>query len=379
MGAIGKHLGRAFKPTLLLFATTFGILLTVAERAGLFGLPLAAMLLLWYAKYLFVIIDCVAHGFDEPPVLSHELIAPFSDFRPLALLLLLVAVWMLTGAVAPWLGTTLVSVVRTLLLLALPACIALLAVDGNLLKAASPVAIWRVAAGLGTWYAALVGAVLLAGAALYVIAGSVPLLVLQNVGVFLVTLVLASLLGGALYERRDALGIDAWYSPERKAARHQREEDRDHDRFIDEVFALARNNSHQNAWRAVEVRLAQAKFADGEYDWLLQGLERIEDPRHLERLRQHYLSHLLAQRRRADALRLVESIWLRAPQFRPADAATTLTVARIAYESGTPRAARTLLQDFDTRFPNHPSAPIATALAAQVASRTRERDGGATR
>jgi hypothetical protein len=326
-----------------------------------------------------VIVDCVAHGFDEPPVLSSELVAPFSDLRPLALLLLVGAIWMLTGALTSWLGAPAVTAVRTVLLLVLPASVALLAVDGNPLQAANPVAIWRVAAGLGVWYAALVGAVLLAGGAMYIITGSVPLLVLQNIGLFLITLVLASLMGGALYERRDALGIDAWYSPERKAARKQREDDREHDRFIDEVFAMARNNSHQNAWRAVELRLEQAKFADSEYSWLLTELERIEDPRHLERLRQHYLKHLLATRRRADALRQLEAIWQRAPQFQPEDAATTLTLARIAHESGTSRAARTLLADFDTRFPNHPSAPIASALAAEVAARTRERGGGPTR
>jgi hypothetical protein len=373
MSAIGKHVGRAFKPTLLVFAITFGILLTVAERAGLFGLPLAVILVLWYSKYLFVIVDCVAHGFDEPPVLSSELVAPFSDLRPLALLLLVSAIWMLTGALASWFGAPAVTAIRTMLLLALPASIALLAVDGNLLNAANPLAIGRVVLGLGLWYAALVAAVLLAGGAMYIIVGSAPLLVLQNIGLFLVTLVLASLIGGALYERREALGIDAWYSPERKAARRQREEDHEHDRFIDEVFALARNNSHQNAWRAVETRLEQAKFADSEYVWLLSALERIEDPRHLERLRQHYLKHLLAERRRADALRQLESIWQRAPQFRPADAGMTLTLARIAHESGTPRAARTLLADFNARFPNHPSAPIASALAAEVARSSRER------
>lgn len=361
-----RHLWRAFRPTLLLLAGTFALGLALATQAGFFGIPLAAILLTWFGKYLFVIVDRVAHGFDEPPVLSLEMISPFSDWRGLALVAIVGLTWLATSLLVPVVGDVAAVLLRGALLATLPAIVAILAIEGNPLAALSPSKVWRVAHGLGWWYPALFGAAIAAGALGYAAASGLPLLVLQLFATLALILMLASLLGGALYERRDALGIDAWYSPERAAARRARETRIEHNRFMDEVFALARNNSHANAWRAIEQRLEQHAHADAEYDWLLEDLARLDDRRHLERLRQAYLSRLIRARRAADALKLTERIWHRSPDFLPAEAAATLTLARIALDSGSQRSARKLLDRFEQRFPNHAATDLARQLAAQL-------------
>jgi hypothetical protein len=257
---------------------------------------------------------------------------------------------------------------RALVLLAVPACVAILAIESHVFKALNPAALLRVALGLGSWYALLLGAVGVALGIHYAVAWWAPWLIIRIACDLTLVVALASLLGGALYERRSALGIEAWRSPERTAQRHARELDREHTQFLDEVFALARNRSHANAWRALEQRLERAQHADAEYDWLLIALQKLEDPRHLEELRQRYLERLVANRRSSDALKVLERIWLAAPQFHVRDAATTVTLARVALDTGTQRAARRLLRDFPQRFAGHPAVPIAQAMATQLTS-----------
>jgi uncharacterized protein HemY len=110
----------------------------------------------------------------------------------------------------------------------------------------------------------------------------------------------------------------------------------------------------------------RAHHADGEYEWLLVGLKQLEDPRHLDRLRNEYLERLVSGRRSADGLKALERIWRATPDFRLRDAATTLTLARTALDAGTQRDARILLVDFAQRFAGHPSVQLAAALSSRL-------------
>lgn len=363
-----RHVWRAFRGTLAALVVTFSVLLTLASQAGIFGLPLAAILLSWFGKYVFVVIDTVAHGHEEPPVLSLDMVAPFTNWRGLALVAIVGVPWLLFGWLEPVIGTGLTLVLRALLVAAVPACVAILAIESNPLKALNPEAQWRVATGLRHWYAVLLAACAIAIAAQWFVAWLGPWLIVRIAFDLALVMALASLLGGALYERRDALGIEAWHSPERSAARAARETQREQQHFLDEVFAFARNRSHANAWRAIEQRLERAQHADSEYDWLLVALQRLEDPRHLAELRQRYIERLVSARRSSDAVKVLERIWQLDPSFQLRDAAATVTLARVALDAGTQRAARLLLRDFAQRFAGHPAAPIAQALVARITS-----------
>ena len=59
------HLRRPLSPAPLLLIAAFAILLTLATRGGLLGVPLGFIVLSWFLKYAFVILDTAARGLDE--------------------------------------------------------------------------------------------------------------------------------------------------------------------------------------------------------------------------------------------------------------------------------------------------------------------------
>lgn len=366
MDAVRRHLARVFSLSPLLLAATFAVLFALARAAGMFGWWLGILLTFWFIKYLYVLIDHVANGEHEAPVLSMEMVAPLSDFRAVGQIAILLVIGYTTQILSGVLGTTGVQALRVALLVLLPASVAIMAIERDLLQALNPVAIMRVIVGLGGWYVTLLAAMLLLAALNVWAVNSIGLAVLQTFVELLLWLLLASLLGGALYERRLQLGLDARQTPERRLAREHRDRDHERARFLDEVFAMARNGAHDNAWRAIQLRLEGRAHSDAEYQWLLTALQHLSDSRHLHRLRDQYVTRLVQQRRSSAALNLLESIWRGDAGYQPDDAAAVLTLARLAIDSGTPADARRLLRDFDTRFPSHPARELAARLLEQV-------------
>ncbi|HPF26652.1 MAG TPA: hypothetical protein P5528_16080 [Steroidobacteraceae bacterium] len=366
MDAVRRHLARVFSLSPLLLAATFAGLFALARAAGMFGWWLGILLLFWFIKYLYVLIDDVAHGGDDAPVLSMEMIAPLSDFRAVGQIAILVALGYGSQSLSGVLGSAGVQALQLALLALLPASVAIMAIERNLLRALNPVAITRVIAGLGGWYLTLLAAMLLLAALTTRAVDSIGLAMLQTFVELLLWLLFASLLGGALYERRLTLGIDARHTPEHRLAREHRERDHERARFLDEVFAMARNGAHDNAWRAIELRLDARAHSDAEYDWLLEALQRLTDSRHLHRLRNRYLTRLVQRRRSSVALNLLERIWRSDADYQPDDAAAVLTLARLAVDAGAPADARRLLSGFDRRFPAHPARELAARLLEQV-------------
>jgi hypothetical protein len=51
----------------------FALLLTVAAKAGLFGLPVAFILTSWFFEYAYILFDHTVWGFDEPPGLDIQI------------------------------------------------------------------------------------------------------------------------------------------------------------------------------------------------------------------------------------------------------------------------------------------------------------------
>lgn len=48
----------------------FAVLLALAAKAGLMGIPLAFVLTSWFFKYAYFLFDHTVRGFDEPPALD---------------------------------------------------------------------------------------------------------------------------------------------------------------------------------------------------------------------------------------------------------------------------------------------------------------------
>src|SRR5262245_46016713 len=364
------HLSRPLNPAPLTLIAVFAVLLTLGLRAGWLGVPLLLIVLSWFLKYGFVVLDTAARGLAEPPVLSVEMINPLDEQRPLGLLLIVGVFYGATAALEPIVGDTAVLLLRGLALALLPACTAVLGSSGSIVTAVNP----RVLIGtirrldwdyVVIWLAIIVLAFTarLTGTRLLDATLGLPLAIACLMyGWFAVF----SVIGGALYERRHELGIEAWRSPERDRARHDAALGKEHDRFIDELYGHWRGGAYKEALQAAQNRLAAKNHSLEEYAWLCQSLLRWPDRRLASRLAQDYLTRLLAARRYSQALTLAQHHLEADPEYRPATGAEAVQLANLARDGGDRRLARALLVDFERHYPADRAAPMAAQLSRDL-------------
>jgi tetratricopeptide (TPR) repeat protein len=364
-----RHLARPARggALLLIIAETVG--LELAAKAGLFGLPLSLLLLSYFFKYAFVLFDYSSRGFDEPPVLSLEMVNPANEQRPVVVLVILIlcsgALWF----VRQRFGSAIATLLGGIVLAVLPALIAVLGVESHAFKAVHPPLVLAMIRGLGPAYLLVIGAALVWALILEVAALLGVWSMFANALAMLAVLSIFSVLGGAVYERRFELGAEAWVSPERDAARaHQAQRQADQ-REIDEAWAKSRAGDHARAFEMLQQWLAAKSQDPAQYEWLLAHLASWHEPRFALRIAQEYLERLLALARPGEALSALERQLRINPQFRPKSSASTLTLARIAAQGGAPRTAKRLLADFAQHFPEDVAgAQQARLLTAQLDS-----------
>ncbi|MGH8231295.1 MAG: hypothetical protein ACRESY_05685, partial [Steroidobacteraceae bacterium] len=251
-------------------------------------------------------------------------------------------------------------------LLALPASIGALGAGDGALQALNPVVLWRIMRGLGLSYLGIVLAVMLEVGALLLLAGpaQVPSWLLIPLAQF-AWLSLFALIGGALYEQRQALGYEPIDSPERRAQRAQRSLDKERSRFLDRVYGEARGGNRAAACDSIERELAVREHAFEFYDWLLERLTRLPSAALAARLAQDYISRALGHdnaRVTVVARRCVSAD----ADFHPRSSAETLRVAELARLAGDRATARALLAQFERHFPGDAAAAQAARMAEQL-------------
>jgi hypothetical protein len=366
LAAISRHLLRPMRGGAGFVVAVFAILLATCTRS-LFGLPLELLLLSWFAKYAFILFDNTVRGFDEPPALDISMMNPYGEIRPTVALLIVSGMAALTWTAYERVGPAAAYVIGVLFALAAPSSIAVLGLESNALQAVNPIAWMQIIHGLGAYYWLTLGLVAAEFALLYLL-GHLPLgLVLQYASGMFGTLSAFSLLAGALYERRDPLGLVTWVSPERIAEKQRQEDHRQDEKVITEAYGLMRTMRHQDSWRMLQSWLEAQGFSPEAYRWLTEQTDRWEDPRYAMRLAQDWVERLLTQKQVGQGLSVVVSRLQRDPAFRPKTAADTLSLAQLAARGGaSPRTARTLLSDFAQRFPDDPRTKIASELTQHL-------------
>jgi hypothetical protein len=131
------------------------------------GIPLGFLLLSWFFKYGFVVLDAIVAGDAEPPVLSIEMVNPISEQRPLALALLITVEGMLVVALQKYAGRAAGLCAVLVLTWALPANIAVLGVTRNPFQAIWPPTLFAFIRALGRDYVLLNGVTLVAAGVFY--------------------------------------------------------------------------------------------------------------------------------------------------------------------------------------------------------------------
>ena len=372
-----KYLSIPLLGASLVLIAAFSILLLIAASGGLLGLPLAMLTLSWFFKYGFALLDHVADGRIEPPVLSYEMVNPVNESRPVGLLLLVFAYGLLTETLSYWLGSEVITALRALGLLLLPAIIMTQAA-GGFWESLNPAVLLQIVVRVPGSYllilAVLAGFWLLASALVsWLPAAELPFPVhiplpesLRIALVMYAWLASFAMIGGVLYVRRQELGFEPAHSPEREAEKADRERQRELDHLIDRIFAEWRGGAYGNAWRTIERHLQNSPRPSEELRALFDRAAQWPDGRLAYRLAQELLPHLLAGRRTGDALNIARSQLRLDARFRPLASGDTIKLVELARDAGDRQTARMLLAGFNDRYEDEVAQRIAAQLAQQL-------------
>ena len=372
-----KYLLVPLRGASLVLIVIFSALLLIAASGGLLGLPLALITISWFFKYGFALLDHVAEGVIEPPVLSYEMVNPVNESRPLGLALIVFAYGLLTETLSHWLGSDVAAALRTAGLLLLPAIIMAQAA-GGFWQSLNPIVLLQIVMRVPGSYllilAVLAGFWLLATAlvswlpaAELPFAVHIPLPESVRIAILMYAwLASFAMIGGVLYVRRHELGFEPTHSPEREAQKAERERQRELDRLIDRIFAEWRGGAYGNAWRTIERHLQSCARPNDELRALFVRAEQWPDGRLAYRLAQELLPHLLAARRTGDALEIVRSQLRADARFKPIASADAIKLIELARDAGDRRTARMLLAGFADKYDDQVAQRIAAQLAQQL-------------
>lgn len=348
------YLTLPLRTTGLILIAVLSVVLLIAARAGLTGTLLALAAFVALVKYGYVLLERVANGATEPPVMSFEMISPFEGIESLVHLVLAI----LTAGAAAHLRA--VGEVRWALMLCvavlfvLPASVGALGLTGSAVQALNPWKLWAIVRELGVVYAAILAVALSYGLALVLLAkADLPSLPMLAVGMF-AWLSTYSFIGGALYEARDGLGHEPVDSPERRDGRAGRELERERLRLFDTIYAEARGGNLAGAWKTLLGELDQRGFDPELCDWFLDRLTALADKSTANALANRLAREAVGRFLDRDNGRVVRIAGARLrsdPRFRPRSAAETLRVASLARLGGDPALAQALLVDFEQHFP----------------------------
>jgi hypothetical protein len=367
--AVIRHILRPARGGAAGVLIVFALLLAFFSHGGLTVLIGSLMLMSWFFKYAYALFDHTVRGFDEPPALDIDMLNPLNEQRPLAQVLILALTIFAVIYVKHMLGPTVAVIVAVVAALLAPASVAVLGLEGNIIKAANPVAWIRVVVGLGPMY--LLVLVVIAGYGLLIaFLHQWELWLSVQSAIFMFGILsIFSVLGGALYERRHELGLEAWASPELIEERRKAQELRLSENEVTEAYGQMRAGSHTQAWEQLQKWLSSRGHAPEDYRWLCGRVAVWGDPRYITRLTEEYVDRLLALKRNGEALDVVAARLTRDPGFRPKSAVATLQIARFAAAGGAKSpVARALLADFPTRYAGDRCVPAATALARELES-----------
>ena len=301
-----RILGVPFRPTSLVLVAVFSLLLTVTSVAmGVYGLFAQLFLQIWIFKYCYSLLEEIADGASEPPVMSTDMLSPF-EIRPWVQLGIVIGAVVLCRAI----GGTAGIVLGIFLFLLMPATIGVLGVGENAFQAVNPVMLYRLIRGLGLWYLAILGSLPVYVIFLYALARIGTWTILQYAAGLICQLSFFSLIGGAMYLRRRQLGLEPRHTPERTAAREEADRVKLRAQMVDEVFQQVRIGKHIEATRPLARWLSALDGETATRDSLYVAGQALgwEAPGGLNTLASTLIRHLLRAGRPDAALAVFEKL-----------------------------------------------------------------------
>ncbi len=343
-----------------LVALSLSLLLTIAPLVGI-----VILLVIWAAacRYAVEVLDRSANGSLVPPEFATEPDSTGWTLLILQLLFLVAQAWLNLRVDTPglrWLGFAVLACLQ-------PAMTMTAAMARDLGAALNPARLLRVVGRLGTGYALLVIATVLAGGAQRVLSvlidnwlPSVLSQVFTGFVWFYLMVMYFHVLGRIVYAYRKEL--DFVPVPESTL----RPEDR-HAPLLRRVDDLIAADDFGGAAYALQRCLASELHASpAMHARYRELLVKIDDQAGLLEHAKTRLSALLVDGNEREALALLRESLAHDPQFRPSAAEQTTRLAHAAERFGQHDLALALLLDFQLRNPRDPDVPDNTLVAARL-------------
>jgi pentatricopeptide repeat protein len=279
---------------------------------GLWSLIAALLLNIWVLKYCYVLIEQIADGATEPPVMDIEMLSPFESrpWQQAALLGAGVTLCYKLHGDARW-------VAAISMLLVFPASAALLGMGDNVFQAMNPLKWFRVIRGLGLMYVMLLAVLALSGVLIWlVLSRDAPLIVTVFTGLFC-EVAFFGLIGAGIWIRRRPLEFEPSRSPERTAARAEAERMKERARMLDEMFQNSRMGKHVDATAPLArwLRDLDADYAIRDSLYVAEQSLKWQLPLALNPIGSTLIRHLMRYGRPDAALSVFEMYRRRSPQF----------------------------------------------------------------
>jgi hypothetical protein len=332
-----------FKPlantTVIVVACVYALLLPMALFAGIYGLFLAAMIVLSLWRYSYSILRHVARGWNHFPPPDMDSMNPFGAMA-------VVLHYVFFGALTVLLVTTpfISAPVRVIGLgavaLVLPASAAVMGMTNSLGAALNPSSVWTVARELGADYAKLVGVCVLLG----LLGGMSGMLwqaswLLGMLGeLFAVWTTLALFLAIGATLRAHRFDFDLLEGADDAEQRGERERQQQWQKTADRAYASVRSGLPAQAYRTVRELIESEQGSLEIYQWTFNAMLAWDEAKHAAMLGERFAKRLWDAGRKVDALELAQRCRKLSPSFVP-PAAFTAELAAYARELGRHRLA----------------------------------------
>jgi len=376
-------LGHAL-PLIIVFSFLLWLTLGNALAIVLFFTMIAGTL-----KYAYSVLEDTMLGYATPPALTFDRWNP-ANLRPVKQLLYLIFIVGTTNLFQNIGGNMLALPFLALGIFFMPASAVIIANQNNLSAALNPLKLLVLVYKIGIRYLLvsflltlnillslpiflmmpLIGRIL---PKIGLIIDGFSLLLLVMLNIYLL-LMIFHLLGFVVYHRRESLGFEVVFSPEREEEAQQQAQDKQVEILLDEVYWLSRQQGQEQA--AVETLLAKLPAFDEQLNIQHRLFERTclwESKKVALVHGRYYLNLLLQKKQLSIALAVYQTCLSFDAQFAPKTSYQILPLAKQANREKQYSFAFSILEKFLADYSTHVEHVEAKLLMAQLLAERLER------
>jgi hypothetical protein len=332
-----RGLAVVLRPAPVLTVAATAAFLAVSLRVAPFGLPLALILLSWYARHSIATLHALAGGAREVPVLSLEMIfGTVRGWRSFFVMLVLIGLLFATGAASFWLGTWLATVVAFIAVLLVPPALLALGWTDSISAALDPRTARQFAMALGRdfWTLVVVSALVMASTILLL--ASVQSHFIARIAVVLLGwLLLVAISGATIHANRETLGsITQFHRTREPAPRSADQIEQERQRQFDEIYAIWRSGDRNDAWYRIELLVKAASSGEELLRGVLSRTRQWDAPALADRIAEELITLDMQAGRSGSALKLARERLALDRTLSLRDSAMALELARLALQVG---------------------------------------------